>query len=265
MIMNTLKRSIRIWWMLTISSFMVSLTSRFNAGVFFVGKFLRFLFFLIFLLTVFTRTQTIAGYTSNQMIFFYLSFSLVDTVAQLFFREVYRFRALIVSGDFDFALVKPMNPLLRVLVGGADPLDLGMLPLYIVAVIYSGGKLGDIHGVNIAMYFLLLANGFIISMGFHILVLAIGILATEVDHAIMIFRDVVSMGRIPTDVYHEPLRSMMTFVIPVGVMMTFPAKALMGLLSPWTILFSFVLGLLFIVFCLKAWTYALTQYSSASS
>lgn len=263
--MDMLKRYIRIWWMLTMSSFMISLLSRFNAGVFFAGKFLRFLFFLIFLLTVFTRTQSLAGYTGNQMIFFYLSFNLVDTVTQLLFREVYRFRPLIVSGDFDFALVKPMSPLLRVLVGGADPLDLGMLPLYIFSVVFMGGKLGYISEGNIILFVLLLGNGIIISTGFHILVLALGILATEVDHVIMIFRDVVSMGRIPTDLYHEPLRSVLTFILPVGIMMTFPAKALMGLLSPWTILFSFVLGLLFIVLCLKVWHYALSRYSSASS
>ena len=39
--------------------------------------------------------------------FFYLSFSLVDTIAQLFFREVYRFRPLIVSGDFDLPSSNP--------------------------------------------------------------------------------------------------------------------------------------------------------------
>lgn len=251
--------------MLTMSSFMISLLSRFNAGVFFAGKFLRFLFFLIFLLTVFTRTQSLAGYTANQMIFFYLSYNLVDTVTQLLFREVYRFRPLIVSGDFDFALVKPMSPLLRVLVGGADPLDLGMLPLYIFSVIFMGGKIGYIHGGNIIVFILLLVNGLIISTGFHILVLALGILATEVDHVIMIFRDVVSMGRIPTDLYHEPLRSVLTFVVPVGIMMTFPPKAIMGLLSPWVIFFSFILGALFFVLCLRVWRFALSQYSSASS
>ncbi len=263
--MNLVKRYVRIWWKLTMSSFMISLLSRFNAVVFFAGKFLRFLFFLVFLLTVFTRTEYLAGYTGSQMIFFYLSFNLIDTVTQLLFREVYRFRPIIVSGDFDFALVKPMSPLLRVLVGGADPLDLGMLPFYIFAVIYMAGRLGYVSGINIVFYVLLLVNGLIISTGFHILVLALGILATEVDHAIMIFRDVINMGRIPTDLYREPLRSVLTFILPVGLMMTFPAKAFMGLLSPWMILFSFVLGVLFIVLCLKAWHFALSQYSSASS
>lgn len=264
-IMVKLTRYVRIWWKLTVSSFMISLISRFNAGVFMTGKLLRFIFFLIFLLTIFTRTKSLAGYTVNQMVFFYLSYNLIDTVTQLLYREAYRFRPLVVSGDFDFALVKPMNALFRVLVGGADPLDLGMLPFYILAVIYMGGRLGYVSGMNIVFYVLLLVNGFIISTGFHILVLALGILATEVDHAIMIFRDVVSMGRIPTDLYHEPLRSVLTFVLPVGIMMTFPAKALMGLLSPWMVFFSFVLGLLFLVLCLKAWRYALSQYSSASS
>lgn len=263
--MDTLKRYFRIWWKLTVSSFMISLLNRLSAGVFIVGKLLRFVFFLIFLLTIFKRTQTLAGYTVHQMVFFYLSYNLIDTVTQLLYREAYRFRPLVVSGDFDFSLAKPMSPLFRVLVGGSDPLDFSMLPLYMFAVIYTGGKLEYIQGVNVVSYVLLLVNGFIISTGFHILVLALGILATEVDHAIMIFRDVMSMGRIPTDLYNEPLRSVLTFVLPVGIMMTIPAKALMGLLSPRIILFSFVLGLLFFVLCLKAWRYALSQYSSASS
>jgi len=46
--------------------------------------------------------------------------------AQLLFRDVYRFRPKVVSGDFDLILVKPINPLFRVLLGGADPLVEGV-------------------------------------------------------------------------------------------------------------------------------------------
>lgn len=244
---------------------MRELLDRWNAGLFLLGKFLRFLFFTIFLLALFAKTPDIGGYSKYQMVFFFLTFNLLDTAAQLFYREVYRFRPMVVSGDFDLVLTKPMSALFRALAGGADPLDFYMLFLYGGLLVYVMAHLGTLTALGVVSYLALLVNGFVIATGFHILVLALAIVTTEVDHAIMIYRDLTMMGRVPVDIYHQPIRSILTFVIPVGIMMTFPAKALMGLLSPWMVFFSFVLGLLFLVLCLKAWRYALSQYSSASS
>ena len=49
--------------------------------------------------------NTLAGYTGTQVIFFFLTFNIIDVTSQFLFREVYRFRPMIVSGDFDFVLV----------------------------------------------------------------------------------------------------------------------------------------------------------------
>ena len=108
-------------------------------------------------------------------------------------------------------------------------------------------------------------NGLVIATGFHILVLALAIMTTEVDHAIMIYRDLTSMGRVPVDIYQEPLRGIITFVIPIGIMMTFPAKALFGLLTPGMVALAVIVGVGFLVVCLRLWRFALTQYASASS
>jgi ABC-2 type transport system permease protein len=81
----------------------------------------------------------------------------------------------------------------------------------------------------------------------------------------MIYRDLTSMGRVPIDIYREPMRTILTFVIPVGVMMTVPAKAFLGLLSPWVVIISFILGVLFFFICFRIWKVALTKYASASS
>lgn len=254
-----------LWVKLTANSFLVSLASRFSALLFFLGKTLRFLFFGIFLLTILTKTRIVAGYTIYQAAFFFLTFNFLDTVTQLFFREVYRFRQLVVTGDFDLVLVKPFQPLFRALAGGADPLDLFMLIPYTAILVFVGANAGTVEVRNIMLYILLLGNGFLIATGFHILVLALAIVTTEIDHAIMIYRDITTMARLPVDIYSQPLRGIITFIIPVGLMMTFPAKALLGLLSPLVILFSLVLGFLFLVLSLRVWRFALSQYSSASS
>lgn len=258
-------KNIRLWVKLTANSFHTSLTTRTGAVLFLLGKTLRFLLFIVFLTALFSQSSTLASYSSQQATFFFLTFILLDTVTQLLYREVYRFRQLIVTGDFDLVLVKPMNALFRALAGGADPLDLIMLVPYAGALLYVGSQLGSLSVIDIFFYVVLLMNGFIIATGFHIVILALAILTTEIDHAVMIYRDLTSMGRLPVDIYREPLRSIITFAIPVGVMMTFPVKALLGLLSWQLIVFSLVLGVLFVVLSLRVWHVALSRYSSASS
>ena len=263
--MKTVRKYFILWGKLTANSFLSILASRFGASIFLLGKTLRFLFFFVFLLTIFTKISFIATYSVAQAVFFFLTFNLIDTTTQLFFREVYRFRQLVVTGDFDLVLTKPMNPLFRALVGGADPLDLLMLIPYIGLLIYLSLQLGGIQFWSVTLYLILILNGFLIAAGFHILVLALAVVTTEIDHTIMIYRDLTSMGRVPIDIYREPLRGILTFIIPIGIMMTFPAKAFLGLLSPTSMLLAFIVGLVFFILSVRIWRFALTQYSSASS
>ncbi len=263
--MKTIARYLRFWIKLSVASFTTFFVTRWNMVIFLAGKLIRFVLFIAFLLILFRETDRLVDYNVFQVLFFYFSFVVLDTIAQLFFREVYRFRDLIVYGDFDLVLTKPINSLFRALAGGADPLDLLTLVPYVSSLIYVGVHLGIKSWTSVGLYVLLLLNGFVIATGFHILVLALAIVTTEIDHTIMIYRDLTSMGRVPVDIYREPLRSLITFVIPVGLMMTFPAKAFLGLISLQSIIFSLGLGMAFLFFCLRVWKYALTKYTSASS
>lgn len=263
--MHTIIKYCYLWRKLTINSFLSALSTRLSAAIFLLGKVLRFAFFTVFLLTLFTKISVISDYTLLQALFFFLTFNLIDTVTQLFFREVYRFRQLIVSGDFDLVLTKPMNPLFRALAGGADPLDLLMLIPYVGLLTFVAMQFSSITVVSVSLYLLLFINGLFIAASFHILVLALAVLTTEIDHSIMIYRDLTSMARVPIDIYREPLRSIITFVVPIGIMMTFPAKAFLGLLTfPLTVT-SVMIGAVFLLICLRIWRFALTQYSSVSS
>jgi ABC-2 type transport system permease protein len=73
------------------------------------------------------------------------------------------------------------------------------------------------------------------------------------------------MGRVPIDIYAEFIRAFLTFIIPIALIFTFPAKAIFGLLSPLTIILTLTASFLVYFLSLLFWRYALTQYSSASS
>lgn len=258
-------KEIKIWLLYTNNSFQQVLSNRATIIIFMTGKILRVALFLGFLFFLLKGTKGIGSYSPNQIIFFYLSFNLIDTLAQLFFREVYRFRPLIVSGSMDLILVKPINPLVRVLLGGADVMDLMMLILLTATVVIFGTTQLSIAPVSWLAYLVLVLNGLIISAAFYIFVLGLGVVTTTVDHLVNIYRDFTSMLRIPVDIYSEPLRFVITYVLPLGIMITFPAKALLGLLSPSLYIISILFGIISIYFALLFWNYSLKKYSSASS
>lgn len=259
------KKYFYVWMRFAINGFQSQTQARFAMAIFLIGKLLRFFVFGGFIFILVKQTKILAGYNLDQTLLFFLSFNLVDILSQLIFREVYRFRQAVVMGSFDFYLTKPVNALFRSLFGGPDLIDFITLAPLIGAIIFLMNRL-DLTGIfSILLYLLMLAVAFLIATSFHILVLSLAVVTTEIDHAIMMYRDVVGMGRFPVDIYIEPLRGFLTFIIPVGIMMSFPAKSLLGLLSAPLIIYALIFAASLFYLSLKIWNLSLREYSSASS
>jgi len=246
------------------NSFTSMLSQKLGAMILLTGKLLRFGFFVVSIFFLLVNTKFLAGYNLNQTVFFFLTFNLVDIISQFLFREVYRFRPLVVSGGFDLVMTKPLSPLFRSLMGGADLLDLITIPPLIFAIFYVGKMLNPTF-LHSLFYILLLVNGLLLAAAFHIAILALGIITLEIDHTIMIYRDLSSLARFPVDIYREPMKGILTYFIPIGIMITLPAKALFGLVSLAGVVWSISLGLISIYLAVKFWNFALTKYTSASS
>ena len=259
-----MKRYFKIWLIMSKNSFLAVFNQKMALTIFLLGKLIRFFFFFAFIIFLLKGTKSLAGYNLNQTLLFFFTFNLIDTISQFLFREVYRFRPLIVSGGFDLVLSKPINALFRSLMGGADVIDLITIIPLTIATFYVASLLNP-SILHTTFYILLVLNGLVIASAFHIFVLGLGIVTLEIDHTIMIYRDLTALGRFPIDIYKEPLRGIITFLIPIGVMVSFPAKAIMGLMSPIGVAWSLAFGGLILFLSLKFWKFALKKYTSASS
>ncbi len=260
-----MKKLIKIFFLLTKTSIQSMLTHQIGVITFLLGKILRFIFYFSFLFFLLEKTKFLAGYNFNQAIIFFLTFNLIDIISQMVFREVYRFRQQVISGSLDYYLTKPYPIFLKILFGGFDVLDLITLIPVLILTAYFVFQIPNLLLINIFLFFFLFINGLLISTGFHILVLSSAVLTSEVDHSIMIFRDLSRMGAISMDIYKEPLRSILTFVIPIGIMITYPAKALLNLLNLQSIFISFLISFFFLFFSLKLWNLALKKYQSVGN
>ena len=265
MVVKMLKR-LRIYCLYLTKHSLMSLQSllstRLSSFLFLTGKLIRFTFFLWFLLILKTRLTLVSGYTFDQLVIFFLVFNLFDLLAQFFFRGIYWFRQDIITGTFDYKLIKPISPLFNALTKHTDFLDLPILILVIVMLII---KTFHFPSSNILYFLFLGLASFFTITAIHIIVAAIGVLTTEVDHTIWIFRDLASMGRVPVDIYLNFIRAFLTFVIPISLVFTIPAKVLLGLLTLPAIIASFFASIIVFYISIKFWQLALTKYSSASS
>lgn len=259
-----MSRFLKIYYLLIIASVQTILSSRLGIVIFVSAKLLRFFFYFLFVYFLFKSVRDIAGYGKNESLLFFVTFAFLGDVGQMLFREVYRFRGTVVSGNFDFDLIKPAHPLIKNLLGGFDLFDLLTMPVFITTLIYLFSRL-EFSLLQLILYIALCLNGVIIMAGIHILVAALNIVNQEVDNAVLVYRDLETMARFPVDVYQTPIREILTFVLPVGLIFTFPVKAFLGLLSWQAIIASFFAGIVFLIISLRIWNMSIHRYSSASS
>ncbi|MBM3209098.1 hypothetical protein FJZ40_02295 [Candidatus Shapirobacteria bacterium] len=259
-------RLIKIWLMVSSRAAQSQLLSRWAGVLFLVGKIVRFLLFFVFLFMILSSTQNLAGYNREQVIFFYLVFNLIDIMVQFLFRGVYQFRFSVVAGNYDIDLLKPLPSFFRPVFGWTDILDfITLIPLWIYFLLFIFSHHLFTSSTSLVLFLLLFINSLVLGFAFHLFVCAVCVLTTEIDHLVWVYRDLTNMARFPTDIYQKGIQYILTFTIPVVILITVPAKALLGLLSWQWIAFSFLITGLFLWGSLKFWKYALKQYSSASS
>jgi ABC-2 type transport system permease protein len=261
-----LQKYFKVWWLSATTAVQVAFINRATHLLFFVGKALRLAMTLGVLLLIRSQTTQLGGYTTDQMIIFFLTYQLLDIVAQIAFRGVYMFSEQVRSGNFDFTLISPINPLFRALTGMPDVND----ALFLIPNLAIMGYLLTQLDLSLTLmgwlwFALLFINSLLIVTSLHIVALSIGVLTTEVDGIIFLYRDLARLGQFPVSIYLEPMRSALFFIIPIGIMITIPAEVLLGLPPTHSVLVAFLIGAGSFWLSLRLWRTSLRHYTSASS
>lgn len=261
-----IKKFIKIWFLMSKNALQEQITSLLAAIFFTLGKIVRFIFFFVFLFTVVSSTKSLAGYDANQVILFFLIFNVVDITTQCLFRGVYIFRSMVASGELDLHLAKPLPSFFHPLFRRTDILDFVVLvPLWILTLwfIFSRGLTPNL--IYLLYFLVFYLNALIVAFALHLFVCSVGVITLAIDHLIEVYRDILNLAHFPTDIYQRSIQTLLTFAVPVIIMITVPTKALMGILSWQWVIISFVISGVALWGSLRFWKYALTRYSSASS
>lgn len=261
-----MKKYFKVWKQLSYLAISSYLSSRIDSSTYLLGKLIRFGFFLLLILSIFNHVDYLAGYTKYETLLFFLTFNLMDVLTQAFFRGIYFFRNDIRLGTFDFILLKPINTLFYSLTKLMDILDMFFLIPIISLIVFVIFKLELLITVwGIISYLIFIIFGLLIILGIHIISACVAILTQESENFILLYRESMTIGRFPPEVYSRPFQLIFTFIMPIIVVVSFPVKALLGTLSYFNIVLALIITLVFFGGSLFFWKTSLKHYGSASS
>jgi ABC-2 type transport system permease protein len=170
------------------------------------------------------------------------------------------------SGAFDYVLLKPIDAQAMVSASRYEPWRvfdlLGAIALLIYALVQRGRLPSP---AELAVGAVLFGAGVLATYALWMLCAAASFWVVRLDNLIYLLGSIFDVGRWPVQVFSGVWRFVFTFIIPVAVMTTYPAMALLGKLDTGTTLATAGGSLALLALSRIVWRTAIRSYTSASS
>ncbi|MCG8350950.1 MAG: ABC-2 family transporter protein [Chloroflexales bacterium] len=222
---------------------------------------------IVSVLIFFRFTGTIGGWTLPQVLLVVGLFRIFEGVIDGLLRpNVTRIVEHIQKGTLDFLLLKPVDSQFMASLRQINLMTLPDLIVGGVLIVYGLWMQNILPSlVQLAMFILLLCCGIIIAYGLWMLLVTTAFWFVRIENVAELLTAIYETGRFPITAFQTGVRAILTFIVPIAFMTTFPAAALLGLLEPiYLVLAPLMAGVLFLASRIF-WRIALRSYTSASS
>lgn len=170
------------------------------------------------------------------------------------------------KGTLDFVLLKPVDSQFFVSTRQVilwKVLDM-LVGLAVVAYALHRLQVTPTLG-QVALFALMLVLGVVMLYALWIGMITSTFWFVRVDNISELISTFFEAGRFPVTVFNGAIRFVLTFVVPIAFMTTFPAAVLLGKVSWWYVVIGIVLAAVLFGVSVRFWCYALRFYTSASS
>jgi ABC-2 type transport system permease protein len=170
------------------------------------------------------------------------------------------------SGAFDYVLLKPVDAQAMVSASRYEPWRVFDLLAAIAVAVYALAQRAEPPAaVDVALGIILFGAGVLATYALWMVCAAMSFWVGRLDNLMFLLGSIFDVARWPVQVFRGAWRFVFTFVIPVAVMTTFPAMALLGRLGAAEMLATAGGALLLLVLSRVIWRTAIRSYTSASS
>lgn len=170
------------------------------------------------------------------------------------------------KGTLDFVLLKPADAQFLVSTARFLPWRSTSILSSSLIFVFAFKKLGhapSLLGIVLAAGMLLVAVGLLYSIW--ILTVSAAFYVVKVDNLTFLFGSIFDFARWPSSLFRGVVAFVFTYVLPLAVMTTYPAEALLGRLDAMTFVYSLGATVVFFALARFVWTRSIARYTSASS
>ncbi len=170
------------------------------------------------------------------------------------------------EGTFDFVLTKPVNAqfiasLRNIIVWRLSDVFIGLGLLVYALRLLGVTPTRD----NIVIFAAMLASAIVIVYSLWLVMSSFAFWFVKIDNITELFYAFYETGRYPVTIYRGLVRALLTFVVPIAFVTTFPASALLGRLDQTTAWIGIFFAIILFFLSNRFWNFAIRHYSSASS
>ena len=168
------------------------------------------------------------------------------------------------KGTLDFVLLKPADAQFLVSTARFQLWRVTSVLVALVVFVIAFTRLGRAPEVlHVAASLVLLGSATLLLYSLWILIVSAAFFVVKVDNLTYLFSSIFDAARWPSSVFPNVLRFVFTFIVPLALMTTFPAEAMLGRLETSALVGALVGTLVFAAVARWPWRQAIGHYTSA--
>lgn len=264
----------RVWWAFLVNAAVRELQFRSNIVTTLITRGFWFAVQYVLFDLIYRQVNAINDWSRPEYFGFMATGMLVNALVEAFFMpNCAQFSELIRTGNLDFALLKPIDTQFLV---SCEKMDLAMISQLLMAgglLCYAVGEAGRLpSGMTVALYLALVVAAVSFFYNLMIALACTSIFFGRNQGLLEFWFYITIFARYPSSIYSgtpsgEVIRFVFSYVLPILLVVTVPARVLMGMvLEPnWLAGMTFLAAALSFVAGRTVFQWSLRHYRSASS
>lgn len=178
---------------------------------------------------VFEQVDTLAGWTLGGAVILLGTYQIVTGLLDAFIEpNLSFFGDKVRQGTVDDILLLPVPSMFMASLGTCSPWALLRAGLGAVIVAVGAAGLGvTVNPSSVPLYLVQLGAGLVVAWAYRLALASASFWAPGAELSVL-YNAGWQLGRYPVDVYPTPIRHLLTYVVPVAFVATYPARALVG-------------------------------------
>lgn len=265
--MHTIKRYLRLYRVLVMQFFKVIMQSKVDFFMGLIGFFLTQMAGVLFLHLVFQQIPSLQGWTFDELLFIYGFAQIPRGIDHLLTDNLWLVAwRLVINGDFDRYMLRPMNVFFQVIAEKLQPDALGELLIGTIVVVSSILKgVIVIDGIHSLLFVISALTGALIYTSIKLFFATFAFWIKRSGPFLQLAYEMADFAKYPTDIYHKAVQFVITWVIPFAFVAYLPATFFLGKASSAVIGMECGIALLFWCIAYGVFSYGIRKYESAGN